>query len=97
MLIEEGQSFNPAASTIVSQILIAPLMGGNTDEAAVEKNIEKLRKVLDIYDDRLSKSKYLASALFNLVDLQPLPYTHYLVNACGKGDLIYSRKHVNAR
>ena len=49
--------FNLAASTIVSQILIAPLMGGNTDEVAVEKNIEKLGKVLDIYEDRLSKRK----------------------------------------
>ena len=92
----EGQSFNPAASTIVYQILIAPLIGGSTDEAAVEKNIEKLGKVLDIYEDRLSKSQYLAGDFFSLADLQHLLYTHNLVNACGKADMIYSRKHVNA-
>ena len=68
--------FNPAASTIVSQILIAPLMGGSTDEVAVEKNIEKLGKILDIYEDRLSKRKYLAGDFFSLAELQHLLYTH---------------------
>jgi len=92
----EGQSFNPPISTIISQILVVPMRGGSTDEAAVEMNIEKLGKVLDIYEERLSKSKYLAGDFFSLADLQHLPHTHYLVNACGKGDLISSRKHVNA-
>jgi len=92
----EGQSFNPPAFSICTQILNVPMRGGSTDEAAVEMNVEKLEKVLDIYEERLSKSKYLAGDFFSLADLQHLPCTHYLVNACGKGDLISSRKHVNA-
>jgi len=92
----EGQSFNPPVSSIVAQIIIVPMRGGSTDEAVVEMNIDKLGKVLDIYEERLSQSKYLAGDFFSLADLQHLPYTHYLVNACGKGDLISSRKHVNA-
>jgi len=92
----EGQSFNPPALSIVSQILFVPMRGGSTDEATVEMNVEKLEKVLDIYEERLSKSKYLAGDFFSLADLQHLPCTHYLFNACGKGDLISSRKHVNA-
>jgi len=58
--------------------------------------VEKVGKVLDVYEERLSKSKYLAGDFFSLADLQHLPYTHYLVNTCGKGDLISSRKHVKA-
>jgi len=92
----EGQSFSPAITSIVSQILVVPRRGGITDEAVVGSNMEKLGKVLDIYDERLSKSKYLAGDFFSLADLQHLPLTDYLVNACGKGDLISSRKHVNA-
>jgi len=92
----EGQSFNSPASTILFQILIVPMSGGSTDEAAVEMNVEKLKKVLDIYEERLSKSKYLAGDFFSLADLQHLPYLDYLVTDCGKGDLISSRKHVKA-
>jgi len=92
----EGQSFNPPASTIVFQTAIVPMIGGTTDEAVVSSNMEKLSKVLDIYEDRLSKSKYLAGDFFSLADLQHLPGIDHLVNACGKGELVSSRKHVNA-
>lgn len=92
----EGQSFNSPATTILIQIAFVPMRGGTTDEAVVEMNVEKLKKVLDIYEERLSKSKYLAGDFFSLADLQHLPTTHYLVTACGKGDLISSRKHVKA-
>jgi len=92
----EGHSFFPPASTILFQTVLRPLRGGATDEAVVEVNIGKLNKVLDIYEERLSKSKYLAGDFFSLADLQHLPWTQYLVTACKKGDLISSRKHVNA-
>nr|AHA46522.1 phi class glutathione S-transferase [Larix kaempferi] len=92
----EGHSFNTPASVTVYQLLIVPMIGGSTDQAAVEMNVEKLKKVLDIYEERLSKNKYLAGDFFSLADLQHLPRTHYLVNLCGKGDLISSRKHVKA-
>lgn len=92
----EGHSFFPPASTILFQTVLCPLRGGATDEAVVEINIGKLNKVLDIYEERLSKSKYLAGDFFSLADLQHLPWTQYLVTACKKGDLISSRKHVNA-
>ena len=54
----EGQSFNPPASTILFQTFVVPMKGGTTDEAVVEMNVEKVVKVLDIYEERLSKSKY---------------------------------------
>lgn len=92
----QGHSFYPPASTILFQTVLFPLRGGTTDEAVVEINIGKLNQVLDIYEERLSKSKYLAGDFFSLADLQHLPWTQYLVTACKKGDLISSRKHVSA-
>jgi len=92
----ESHHFNPPCYALVSQIIINPLKGGTTDEAVVESNAEKLSRVLDVYEDRLSKSKYLAGDWFSLADLQHMPFLHYLVNDVGKATLISSRKHVNA-
>lgn len=92
----EAHQFNPPCYAIVSQIIINPLKGGTTDEAVVESNAEKLSKLLDVYEEWLSKSKYLAGDWFSLADLQHMPFLHYLVNDVGKATLISSRKHVNA-
>jgi len=89
----EVQSFYPPASSIVYETFVKPMSGGSTDVAAVELNMGKLNKVLDIYEERLSKSKYLAGDFFSLADLQHLTWTHYLIDACRKGRLITSRKH----
>ncbi|CAN1229268.1 Glutathione S-transferase F9 [Linum perenne] len=53
-------------------------------------------KVLDIYEDRLSKSKYLGGDFFSLADLSHLPFTQYLVGPIKKEYMIKSRKHVSA-
>ncbi|TYG70339.1 hypothetical protein ES288_D05G305700v1 [Gossypium darwinii] len=53
-------------------------------------------KVLDIYEERLSKNKYLAGDFFSLVDLSHLPFTQYLVGQMGKEYMTTSRKHVSA-
>lgn len=92
----EAHHFNPPCYAIVSQIIINPLKGGTTDEAVVASNEEKLSKVLDVYEEWLSKSKYLAGDWFSLADLQHMPFLHYLMNDVGKATLISSRKHVNA-
>eukprot|EP01018_Ginkgo_biloba_P009478 Gb_04486 [translate_table: standard] len=92
----ESQSYNPPCSAIIFQTVFVKIRGGTPDQIIVDTNLEKLNKVLDVYEDRLSKSKYLAGDFFSLADLFHLSYTHYLVTASGKGDVITSRKHVNA-
>nr|AHA46523.1 phi class glutathione S-transferase [Larix kaempferi] len=92
----EAQSFFPPAWNILVQTAKVPMQGGITDEAIVKKDMEKLEKLLDIYEERLSKCKYLAGDFFSLADLQHLPCAEYLVKSGGKGDLFFSRKHVNA-
>uniref|UniRef100_A0A0D6R1P8 glutathione transferase n=1 Tax=Araucaria cunninghamii TaxID=56994 RepID=A0A0D6R1P8_ARACU len=92
----EAQSFSGPYNAVVTQIMVMPIMGGETDEGVVESNLEKLKKVLDVYEDKLSKTKYLAGNSFSLADLQHLASINYLVNACGKGEIITSRKFVSA-
>ncbi|TYH44221.1 hypothetical protein ES332_D11G179000v1 [Gossypium tomentosum] len=54
------------------------------------------KMVLDIYEERLSKNKYLAGDFFSLADLSHLPFTQYLVGQMGREYMITSRKHVSA-
>lgn len=92
----ESQNYNPPVSTVVAQIVFMPKWGAPTNEAVVKENLAKLEKVLDIYEAHLAKNEYLAGDFFSLADLSHLPYTHYLINVAHKGELITSRKHVNA-
>ncbi|XXG54168.1 hypothetical protein AAC387_Pa03g2116 [Persea americana] len=91
----ESQNFNPPISIIVYQILVRPKFGGTADEKLVEANVEKLEKVLDVYEERLSKSKFLAGDFYSLADLNHIPYTNYLLKT-SKASLITSRPHVKA-
>ena len=94
----ESQQFNPPFYAIIEQVFINPMKGlGSTDDAVVESNVQKLGKVLDVYEERLSKSKYLAGNFFSLADLQHLPYLHYLVTAVEKGYLLSSSVDPNPR
>lgn len=91
----ESQQYNPAVSAILHEHLVSPMQGKTPDEAVVKVNAEKLEKVLDVYEDRLSKSKYLAGDFYSLADLNHLPYTYYLMKTpCAY--LVNDRPHVKA-
>ncbi|KAI3893309.1 hypothetical protein MKX03_035978 [Papaver bracteatum] len=92
----ESQNYHPHIYNLVKHLLFHPKMGLPIDEKLMEESEENLGKVLDIYEDRLSKSKYLAGDFYSLADLTHLPFTHYLVNDIGKGYMIKDRKHVSA-
>jgi glutathione S-transferase len=90
----EGHSFLPLVDRILFEIFLSPLWGGTIDEAVVEINIGMLNEVLDIYEERLSKRKYLVGDFFSSTNLPHLPWTQY--HNLKKDDMISSRKHVNA-
>ncbi|KJU81209.1 hypothetical protein N619_00310, partial [Ectopseudomonas oleovorans] len=69
----EAHNFNEMVYTIVLQLLVLPRMGQPTDKALVQNCTEKLEKVLDVYDRRLSTSLFLAGEWFSLADLSHLP------------------------
>ncbi|GLJ52780.1 hypothetical protein SUGI_1124270 [Cryptomeria japonica] len=91
----EGQNFGPHAYALVYQLILAPRINVPQDKALIESSAQKLGEVLDVYEERLSKSKYLAGDFYSLADLSHLPFTEYIANATDKGYLIRNRKHVN--
>lgn len=90
----EGQSFSPPSSVLVFQLAFAPRMKLKQDQGAIRQNEEKLKKVLDVYEQRLGESQFLAGDKFTLADLSHLPNAHYLVNATDMGELFTSRENV---
>ncbi|XP_010038728.1 glutathione S-transferase F9 [Eucalyptus grandis] len=87
----EAQNFHPPIFDLVLKIVFGPEL-----PPAAQRERDKLCKVLDIYEEMLSKSKYLAGDFVSLADLSHLPFTQYLVGKMGKEYLIRDRKHVSA-
>lgn len=91
----EAQNFHPHAYNLAIHILFAPMLGITPDPKVIEESEAKLDEVLTIYEERLSKSKYLAGDFFSLADMSHIPFIDYLVNNTGKEHLINKRKHVS--
>ncbi|ONK67146.1 uncharacterized protein A4U43_C06F16450 [Asparagus officinalis] len=90
----ESQSFNPPTSTLVAQLVFYPQMKLKQDAAAIRDAERKLKKVLDVYDHRLSESRFLAGEEFSLADLSHLPNAQYLLNSTDRSHLFTSKKNV---
>ncbi|KAK2639533.1 hypothetical protein Ddye_027328 [Dipteronia dyeriana] len=91
----EAHQFDPVASKLNWEIVIKPIFGMTTDPGAVEELETKLVKVLDVYEARLSKSKFLACDCFTLADMHHLPNINLLMGTQLKKH-IDSRPHVSA-
>ncbi|XP_027339816.1 glutathione S-transferase F9-like [Abrus precatorius] len=88
----EAHNFNPPIFNLVMNILVSPLLGLPSDPKVIKESEEK---GVDIYEEGLSKTKYLAGDFFSLADLSHLPFTHYLMNQLGKEKMVRERKHVS--
>ncbi|GAU39544.1 hypothetical protein TSUD_37970, partial [Trifolium subterraneum] len=55
----ESLHFDQAASKLVWELGIKPLFGAPLDPKIVEENENKLDSILNVYEKRLSESKYL--------------------------------------
>jgi glutathione S-transferase len=79
----ETSAFNPYTTKIVAERLLKKIFNaGEPDESVVSANVASLEKSLDIYEDILSKQKYIGGDEFSLADIQHLGYGLYL-GACG--------------
>lgn len=65
------------------------------DESLIKQNEAKLVKVLDVYENKLGSSRYLAGDDFTLADLSHLPNTQFLVEKTDRAELFTSRKNVS--
>lgn len=77
------------------QLVLNPCIGKIPDEKIVEDELDKLGKVLDVYEERLSKSNYLGGDFYTMADLNHLPYLLYFMKT-PKATYVTSRPHVNA-
>ncbi|WVZ92606.1 hypothetical protein U9M48_038655 [Paspalum notatum var. saurae] len=76
----EAQQYYPALSPVVFECIIFPIMRGTTtDQSVVDESLEKLKKVLDVYEAQLSKHEYLAGDFFSFADLNHFPFTFYFM------------------
>ncbi|VAH14425.1 unnamed protein product [Triticum turgidum subsp. durum] len=91
----EAHQHHPVAGAISIQCLLAPLLGGVRDQAILDENVVKLRKVLEVYEERLSASKYLAGESVSLADLNHFPLMHYFMQT-EYASLVEERPHVKA-
>ncbi|CAD6262290.1 unnamed protein product [Miscanthus lutarioriparius] len=92
----EAHQYNPALSPVVYECLIYPAMRGvPTNQKVVDESLEKLRKVLDVYEARLSKHTYLAGDSVSFADLNHFPFTFYFM-ATPHASLFDSYPHVKA-
>nr|BAM21533.1 glutathione S-transferase like protein [Dianthus caryophyllus] len=92
----EAHHFNQQVYNIVLELIVFPKMGKQTDISYVHSLEKKLANVLDVYEERLSKSKYLAGDFFTLADLSHLPGLRYLTTEAKMPHLVEDLKCVNA-
>ncbi|KAK4407992.1 Glutathione S-transferase [Sesamum angolense] len=90
----ESQRFDATAAKLSYELVTKPMLGMTTNDAVVEEHQEKLGKVLDIYESRLAKSKYLGGEVFSLADLHHLPIVSHLFGTKTKA-LFDARTHVS--
>ncbi|XP_062206117.1 glutathione S-transferase F11-like [Phragmites australis] len=102
----EAQSFDAPSSALAFHLALAPPMGGASpaapdadDEevslrAGTAESERQLLRVLDVYDDALGRSAYLAGDEFTLADLSHLPNTHYIACSARGRALLASRENV---
>ncbi|XP_059290791.1 glutathione S-transferase F11-like [Lycium ferocissimum] len=91
----ESNNFNDLVYNMVLQLFVFPKMGHKSDLTLVQNCADKLEKVFDIYEQRLSKCKYLAGDFFSLADLSHLPSLRFVMNEGGFAHLLTKRKSLH--
>jgi glutathione S-transferase len=91
----EANQYTAALNPILYQCLVSPMFGGTTDQKVVEENLEKLKKVLEVYEARLAKHKYLAGDFLSLGDLNHVSVTLCLL-ATPHASVLDAYPHVKA-
>ena len=69
--------------------------GRERNQVVVDENVEKLKKELEVYEARLSQSKYLAGDFLSLADLSHFTIMHYFM-ATEYATLVEALPHVSA-
>lgn len=91
----EGHNYGPPVSAVVYEKVFKPMLfGGEPDQAVVDKHLDQVENVLDVYESRLRDQKYLAGDELSIADLVHLPYTVYLIEKGGITEPFEKRPNV---
>ncbi|KAF9555127.1 glutathione S-transferase [Agrocybe pediades] len=85
-------AFDEPAAKLVRETFYKPLWGQTIDQAIVDSSLTSLSAKLNVYDEILSKQKYLAGEDITLADLYHLPYADLLPLA--SANIIQERPNV---
>ena len=92
----EAHHYLPAMAPIFYECVVYPARLGTTpNQKVVDESVEKFKKVLDVYEVCLSKSKYLAGDFFSFADLNHFPFTFHIM-ATPHASVFDSYPHVKA-
>ncbi|KAJ3702022.1 hypothetical protein LUZ61_005727 [Rhynchospora tenuis] len=91
----EAHHYDPLVFHISYNAFVLPKIGGTGDQKLIDTNLEKLKKVLEVYEAQLSKTKYLAGNFISLADLSHFPATYYFM-ATPYANLFDNYPHVKA-
>ena len=76
----EAHQMQPLAGAIAVECIVAPVLHGRErNQAVIDENVEKLKKVLEVYEARLAQSKYLAGDVLSFADLSHFTVMHYFM------------------
>ena len=89
----ESQNFNQPMSKIIYEKFFAKLLKKDTDETIVEKELHKLLLIFAIYEQQLSKHKYIASDEYSIADISHIPCINYFIK-CGYKSILKEFPHV---
>ena len=77
----ESQNMNPPLSKIVYEKMFKKWKEEETDEQVVEKALEDLAKVLEVYNDRLENNMYIGGENYSIADISHIPYFNYFIKS----------------
>jgi glutathione S-transferase len=90
----ESQNFYPIASKIVYEMVFKQMLNeGSPDHKTVDSYIKKLEGVLDVYEGRLTESKFIGGDNFSIADISHIPYIIQLLH-CGYKSIFKDRPNV---
>ncbi|CAO2202830.1 unnamed protein product [Urochloa humidicola] len=75
----ESHQLHPVLLTIVVNCILAPFVGLERNQAAVDESLGKLKALLQVYEARLSASKYLAGDEVTAADLCHFGFMRYFM------------------
>ncbi|XP_047090775.1 glutathione S-transferase 4-like [Lolium rigidum] len=91
----DAHQLEPIIRPVVFNVIIKPFTGSDCDQDLVDGSIEKLKKTLEVYEARLSSSKYLAGDFVSLADLTHFSFMRYFM-ATQYAEVVEAYPHVKA-